>query len=363
MLKKIILISLLVLPLFSCSNSDSYLFDQQSKLGIIERQDHQKCVSQGLDYGDWDEIITELYWRCRYELINARRVSNIVDVFSKNNAVVEQMSDEVLKNLSRAKYSVLAKMEDDIELLDHEKCTKIGYKLGIVDLDDDYYICRKDLILARIPPAPRITNTFAASALPKDKSKQYIAIANETINSNKEAGLIMEMMQKYPSCAGLNTKSNDFKKCSAASDESTKCLANIGSIRVKKDLQDKIYCQKQTFIQFPDNYALAKDKSASEIEKLKLEDKKKTDKEVKEEINTTLMYLQGERDLKNIGRYVDDGNNQEEKSKDKLYSRVELLRLRESFNYQCNKKMEDKLPEFIEQSSQSCLDIAKNWDK
>jgi hypothetical protein len=360
--------SLLFLFLLSCNSSESYLLTYQSKLRIVERQDHQKCVSQGLDYGDWDELVTEMYWRCRYNLISARKLSDATSALTiRENAAVEKISEEILKNLSRAKYSALAKIEDDIEMSDHKKCSSSGYLLGGIGrmvgyTDDNYYLCRQASILARIPPAPKVTGAYEASILPPDRAAEYKAIAEE-IGNRREADLIADAMQKYPNCLGLNIKGDDFKKCSAATDESQRCLANIESVKVKKELQDKIYCQQQAFVQFPDNYALAAEKSAGEIKKLQLAKKAKEDEELRQENNATLAYLESDKNIENIGRYIEDVGNKEEQSKEKLYSRIELLKLRERFIYQCNRKMENKLPEFTKQSSQDCLDIAKNWDK
>jgi len=364
LLKKISLSILFLSTILSCNNSQSYLFTYQSKLRVVERQDHQKCVAQGLDYGDWDEIITEMYWRCRYNLITARKINYAFTADSiRNNAAIDKISEEILKNLNRAEYSSLAKIEDDIELSDHNKCKPKGYSLGINNgLDDNYYRCRQNLIIARIPPAPKITNFFETADLPPKMAEEYTAIADLS-KTNQEANFIAELMQKYPNCIGLNTKSDDFKKCSAATDESQRCLANIRSVQIKKELQDKIYCEKQTFVQFPDNYALAKEKSASEIEKLKLAQVEKHSKESNQENNMTLQYLESDKNIENIGRYIEDVSNDEEQSKEKLYSRIELLKLRERFVFQCNKKMEDKLPYFVKQSSQDCLSIAINWDK
>ncbi len=353
--------------LFSCNGSESYLFTYQSSLRIIERQDHQKCVSQGLDYGDWDEIITEMYWRCRYNLVQARIINDATTPDAiKNNAIVEKISQEILENLSRAKYSALAKIDDDIELSDHNKCMVMNNDLAIDQIgnsaNDRYYRCRQDLILARIPPAPKITHSFEAAILPEDRAAQYLKIAADSRGSSKEALLVAQMMQKYPNCVGLNIKSDDFKRCSAATDQSLQCLTTIHSLQIKKELQDKIYCQQQAFIQFPDNYALAKDKSSSEIEKSKLALKKDQGFQINQENNATLLYLEGNKTLtENIGRNIVSNDDDEKKSKEKLYSRTQLLKLRERFIYQCNKKMEEKLPDFAKKTSDDCMSIAKNW--
>ncbi len=361
-LKNLILYISLLALLLSCNNSESYLFTYQSKLRIIERQDHQKCVSQGLDYGDWDEIVTEMYWRCRYNLVQDRKINTSITPASiKNNAVIEKISEEILKNLSRAKYSALAKIDDDIELSDHKKCVSLGYNLGVLESNDNYYRCRQNLIIARIPPAPKVTNAFETAILPPDRAAEYLQIASDSRSKNQEVNTALEAMQQYPNCALLNIKTADFKKCAAAADKSRQCLASVHSLQIKKELQDKIYCQQQAFIQFPDNYALAKDKSSNEIEKLKLDIKKGKDKQLTEEANATLLYLEGNRSLTdNIGRF-EGRDDESQKAKEKLYSRVELLQLRERFVLQCNKKMEDKLPEFADKTSGDCLNIAKNW--
>lgn len=363
-IRHLLSICLLLLSFSSCNTSESYVVTYQAKLRIIEREDHQKCVSQGLDYGDWDEITTELYWRCRYNLVINRRINLAITPESiRNNKIVDIISEEMLKNLNRAKYSALAKMEDDIDLSDHKKCVDMGYDLLIGYMNDGYYKCRQNLVIARIPPAPKITNSFESAILPKDQGVN-LKIATESRESNKEAIRVAVLLQKYPNCMGLNVDSADFKKCSEAEDRSKLCVMTINSKQIKKELDDKIYCQQQAFIQFPDNYALAKDKSSNELEKIKLQSKKKNDEDVQKEINTTLLYLEGSRNIdNNIGKESLNSGDSEKQSKEKLYSRVELLKLREQFIYQCDKKMEDKLPDYTKQLTDECLDIARNWDK
>ena len=361
MFKKIFLLGSIIFLLVSCNSSESYLLTYQAKFRIIERIDHQKCVSQGLDYGEWNEIITEMYWRCRYNLVMDRKMNDAITADAiKNNAIVKKIGEGILKKLSKAKYSALAAIEEDIELSDHNQCIKLGYNLGINELNDEYYLCRQDLILSRIPPAPRVTNIFETSILSKKRGEEYLLIANNSQDIDKEGELTAKMIQKYPECSGLNIHSDDFIRCSAATDESNRCLSNINSLKIKKELEDKIYCQQQAFIQFPDNYALAKDKSSSEIEKIILENKKRDSETL--ENNSALLYLEGKRTIKSNEMYLENSNNKENYLKDGMYNRIELLKLREQFIYQCNKTMENKLPYFAEISSKNCLKIAKEWD-
>ncbi|MFT5703394.1 MAG: hypothetical protein ACI9TO_000763 [Rickettsiales bacterium] len=359
----VLLLSLLLLS--SCNNSESYLFTYQSKLRIIERADHQKCISKGLDYGQWDEITTEMYWRCRYGLIMDRKIHLAITPSAiKNNGIVKKASEEILRNLSKAKYSALAKLDEDIDLSDHKKCLSGVFNLGINDNNDAYYLCRERLVLARIPPAPKVTHSYETAILPPKRAREYLQIAQESRGKSKMSNKFAEIMQKYPHCIGLNTNSEDFKKCTNAADRAKICINGIRSLKIKKSLQDKIYCQKQAFVQFPDNYALAKNKSSTEIDRLKTKLKKQKNKEMAESNNATLLYLEGEREMKkNIGKKVDYGDKNEDKSEVQLYNKIELLKLRENFVYQCNKKMDDKLPDFAQDLFEDCNDIAKDWDK
>lgn len=346
----------------SCSVSESTLLSEQSALRVTERQDHQKCVSEGLEVGNWDDLTTELYWRCRYNLAKERiTYLPITPGLFRKNSAINKTIDIIIRNIAKAKFASLAKISDDVEILDHEKCSKMGYNLSSFNQSgvDEYYKCRERLILQRIPPAPKITHLYETSVLPEKRERNYLRISRDSRKEiNAEASEAIELMKKYPICVGLSTDSLDFKKCSEATESSKECLSNIESMKVKKRLEDKIYCQKQAFIQFPDNYALAKDKSASEIAKLEEE------KQNNEEENYTLKYLEGETsDISNLGRQVNKSDNEEERSKEKIYSKLDLLRLREQFMYQCNQTMDEKLPDFVENSTKTCLDIANNWDK
>jgi hypothetical protein len=62
----------------------------------------------------------------------------------------------------------------------------------------------------------------------------------------------------------------------------------------------------------------------------------------------------------------DDNDDQEknQKNTDKArYSKIELQRLREQFIERCNYSMEQKIPLFVQDSSDKCMKIAVDWDK
>jgi hypothetical protein len=359
-IKNIFFLLILTFIVFACNKSESYLFTQQSNLRIIERQDHQRCVAQGLDFGHWDEIVTELYWRCRYNLLQRRKIND--DVSGKtirHNAMIKKMGEEMLQNLSRARYSALAQVEEDVELSDHNKCLKMGHNFGIGHKDENYYLCRQNLILSRIPPAPKVTNAFESVILDEERSKQNLQNAAKDRKSVKEAAFALKMMQEYPICVGLNIKSADFRKCANATDESHQCNAGIRLKVVEKQLKNKKYCQNQAFVQFPDNFAQRKQKSANQINLEQKDDEDKANKN--EEENIALLYLESGGAIKSIVqkpkvKKITDGGIGE-------YNRIDLLRLREQFIVKCNENMAEKMTSFAQEVADECMQISKDWYK
>lgn len=371
-------IKVLVLQLFcfiifvACNVSESYLITNQSNLRIIERQDHQKCISQGFDLGEWDDISTEMYWRCRYNLAQERMITDPISAESiQNNAQIKLISEEILKKLNRAKQSNLARIEDDIQTMDHARCVKQGYNLDDIDRVgiNEYYLCRQKLVLDRIMPAPSVTNSYEASILSKNKFNQYLQDLAANKKPDQQVLLVNEMMSKYPLCSGLNIRSEDFKKCVDAQEEAKRCLASIETVKFKKQLEDKIYCQEQAFIQFPDNYSLAREKSSEVIAKLDREQKDREDQLKKAEHNSlTLKFLSGglTKDIETRNGSFDSKFGQfpgQLKSTNNLYSKIELLKLREQFINRCMVVTEEKLPIFVERVSDDCRNIATNWDQ
>ena len=310
-----------------------------------------------MDLGDWGDIITEIYWRCRYNLVQERMIDDAVTASAiKNNAVMSKVSEKILENLNRAKQAVLSKSEYNIDTLDHSRCIAQGYNLNTENEREltDYYKCRQDLVLERNPPAPSITHAYEASALKGDQFNQYLNDVEKYTQPEEEAMVAGEMLNRYPACVGLNVQTKDFALCVDAHKKAQKCLEGMNITVAKKQLEDKIYCQQQAFIQFPDNYSIAEHKSIEEIEK---------DIEYQEELarNKTLEFLESGRTLQVDKMRVDDEQTQEQEQV-QLYNKIKLLKLREQFITRCNDVMQKKLPIFVEQATQECKDIGNNWD-
>lgn len=323
-----------------------------------------------MDVGDWGDVNTEIYWRCRYNLVQERFIDYPISSASmENNAMIKKISDDILKKWNRSRQFLLSKLDDNIETLDHSKCISEGYDIDSVDPAqvEAYYICRQNLVLERIPPTPGITNSYEAAILSDSDSAEYMKMIKENKSTDKDVLLVSKMMNNYENCAGLKVRSDDFKKCTEATDEAKKCLSKIEVAKAKKGLEDKIYCAQQAFNQFPDDYAFSKYKSSKEIakEKQKKIDQQNEFAKMRAKESEDLQYLKGNvlEAVKNKDMLVNNSQDDSGDKKSRLYSKIELMKLREQFVKRCNKSMEEKIPQFSDKYVNDCQAIADNWNK
>ena len=143
----------MLLFVFSCSFNKSYSLNFQADLRIMEREDHKICLKQGGDIESWGSIDTEIYWRCRNQLVNERVIHDAVTSDEiRHNSIVNTIKKEITENLIKTKQVRISNLKGDINTLDHEKCVSLGFN---IDRDNDkdiesYYKCRADLVDERI---------------------------------------------------------------------------------------------------------------------------------------------------------------------------------------------------------------------
>ncbi len=137
-------------------------------------------------------------------------------------------------------------------------------------------------------------------------------------------------------------------------------------LRQKKQLDDKIYCQKQSEVQFPDNYMIAKNKSAEEIERKmrqkQLDITQKEQEANRMQINQTRQFFESGNVSKDIA-IATNNIQQSQSSKEELLKKVQILQLREEFINKCNNLMDQKLPNYVKDQTEKCLMIGKEWRK
>ncbi|MDA9231315.1 hypothetical protein N9O56_01960 [Rickettsiales bacterium] len=366
----LLLLALSIMVSNSCTPSESYLMSIKSNLRMVERKDHQSCISKGVELEEWGDVATELYWRCRYILSQDRFINNATSVPDiRNNSMVKKISSKILSNLQRARQAVLSKIEEDIEVFDHSKCISRGFDLDSDDqnINNGYYQCRKKLIYERQPPAPAITNSYEASMNNNQKQfNQYLQNIKSNALPNGSINLALNNVGKYPNCRNVNVNSMLFWDCVDAQEDSKLCLSHIDDVTAKKQLGDKVYCQKQAEVQFPDNYMIAKNKSAKEIErnmrKKQLDIARKEQEVNRKQINQTMQFFESGNVSKDIA-IAANNVKQSQSAKDELLNKVQILQLREEFINKCNNMMDQKLPNYIKEQTEKCLMVGKDWRK
>jgi hypothetical protein len=368
--KNILISSCLILGISNCKIPESYQKAIQAQMRLIEREDHQACVSQGIDFEDWDSISTEIYWRCRYSFIEKRRIHHAITAADiENNSMIKKISEKILNNLHRSKQAILSKIENNVEVFDHSKCLSMGYSLEEGDQVNDiqYYKCRENLIKSRTAPPPDLTNSFESSMMPKKKFEQYLDSTKQNKVISEDVKFTRNMIDRYPVCREVNVKSKFFGQCIKSQEESLVCFSNINTLAAKKKLDDKVYCQQQSFAQFPDNYSLTRNKSASEIEKMIKEEREKEVQRLKDlrerNINKTLKFFQ-EGYVSKDKLFRDDeiiDKKQEQSKKEEINDKIKILSLREEFINKCNELMHSKIPDYIKEQENKCKRISEDW--
>ena len=149
MLKKFLIIASALISLTNCAGNRET--DSQEKSKSIEREDHQKCASRAIDSGDWSDNATTIYWKCRYDLIENRRVSNAKNNDAEYNNLINTIKRNIVKNLNQArqlaasgrgktdednKLSILSKpkLNQYLENIDQDRPIETGTELANLQL-------------------------------------------------------------------------------------------------------------------------------------------------------------------------------------------------------------------------------------
>lgn len=311
---------LIFITCLSCTPSESYLISAQATTRAIERADHQNCIAQGIDFDEWNDSSTEIYWRCRYKLIQNKIIQDAITVEDiQNNIMIKKISEKILANLKKSSQEILYNIEDDYE-------------------------------------------TVALS-------NKQLTQTHQNYVRKSEIDFVNNMMKKYPTCRNVNVKSKLFKECSDAQEESAICLSKINDLGIKKELDDKIYCQQQAFIQFPDNYSITSSKSATEIERLLKKEREERIQRLREEkekqVNRTKAFFEKGFISQDTLFNSEEATiaKTEKMKKEEIRDKMQILDLREEFIEKCTSLMQQKFPNYLGEETRKCNDIGKDWDK
>lgn len=353
---KLTLLIILIFLSFSCSSNfkkdkDFYIISNDTAIIKFEQSDHRFCNSLNLSVTNKKSEKNELYWRCRLSLTKHRLKTDITQKESiDHNIKIGKIITQISLKLSKTPKMLLENANADLDKYEHEKCQLMGYNLDTDNQEkiDEYFLCRKILIEDRI-------------SFPAFHQSDFLDYQNDhynlgyTIDKRLDSSIneYNRAKNKYPNCIIHKISSQDFTNCSAAYDASRRCFLEIDSKKFNREAQKKITCQRQAAIRFPDkfinqdninnrnikaksDYYNNNDFSSLGIDDVtKFYDTKKSDKSDKVEHNSL------------IG------------SKNQLYSKFEIIKLREKYIKSCQVNADIEIVDYVTQLRNACEALKK----
>lgn len=342
--------------IFGCAKPNpAYILSNFPEIQNLEESDHKACKSFKINFDQVNNYNSELYWRCRfsltkYHLPTEKNTAKEQKTSFEVNDLINKISVKILNN----KESILDNENKKMDDKDHQKCLKMGYELYSEDQMkiNDYFSCRKSLIEDReaVPP-------FGNTEYLKYRNKSYnlgYVIDNRIKESIKEHQKLKEI---YPTCVKYNIVSINFKRCKEAQDNMNQCLTEINRKKFLKENEERVNCQKQTYIRYDDDLLKNNDEENEAI--------KKTNQSFDYQNNNNFSSL-GLQESQFSAVTID--NKEQEKlkkqrekinSRSGLYSRYELTKLRQNFITTCNKNSDLKTKEYAQKLTDECNKKAK----
>lgn len=339
----------------------SYTKDSElTKLSEIKRNDHEFCISLGLDF-EGNPILSEIYYRCRIMLAEHKIIIDATSTEAiRNNILIKNLIVELNENLDTSIENLNNFKNIFIDKSDHNKCLNSGYSSTILDQEkiEKYLNCRKRLIQDfQIIPPFRQTKYLRR---PQDSFNSSLVI---NLREDQEIKLFNIAKESYPICTSkFNIKTQIFKKCSEDFDKQNLCYADAKKIKFSKEMEERQYCQQKLYVNFPKSMIIQE--NDDEV------DRKKVSKSIYNNDNFYILGLD-ETSLKYFNHRTEDPliktvkkpeNRKRFNSSDQIYSKVDIVQLRQKYIKLC---IEDALPKievFYQSLNQKCRSITIKWE-
>jgi hypothetical protein len=340
----------------SKKKDEPYLLSHLENIRVFEREDHTFCSSLKLDFDKTDDLKSALYWRCRMSLARYRIYT---DQSSKelatHNLAINDLITKISLKLADTPEAILAHENKKMDRRDHQRCVALGFTDETEDHAkiEDYFTCRKALISDQ-------------KLLPPFGNPQYMNYPNDSYNIgfvvDQRIDLAIksykEQKEKYPTCIKFNLFSPNFKNCTAAQDKSHQCFSEIEKKKFKKESEEKISCQKQSYLRFPNEFLRDYDAPQKEIERTSA--------------NSAFYNQQSFASLgiSDLSKFDADQKRIEEQrlaqktasnfnSKKGMYSRFELTRLRQKYIFLCQREANKIIKEYVDSLKDECDKMTK----
>ncbi|MDX2082698.1 MAG: hypothetical protein SFV53_01755 [Rickettsiales bacterium] len=351
---------------FSCRSPqkipEPYLISTSPAIQDLERQDHKACNSLDLDSGFANKNFSnDLYWHCRLSMAKYRLATNINSTESlNNNAAISELITQISLRLAKTAESPFVKENKRLDERHHQQCVSLGFDFDINDRlkTDQYLLCRKRLI-----DEEQLDPAYGNDDYLKYSNRFYnlgFVLDNRIDKENRRS---KDAENNYPSCLKFFRDNDNFLKCTQAQDQSNQCFATINIKKFKKEAEQKTLCQKQAYLKFPDSFLKNYDQKFQDINRAK------TNADAYNKNNFVALGIgkdevelfeseetaQAEQDEADKQKALEKNIN----SKKGLYTKYELIRLRQKYIIACQKKAEAEVKKYVEGLEKACQDLGK----
>ncbi len=356
--------------LFSCNNfskntKSSYILSTIPKIRSLEKVDHDFCNSLNINYGNKNSKQSQKYWRCRLSAAKFRFKTEISTPEDQNhNQSINDLASKISAKLALSPESLLENASIEIENIEHRQCLKMGFDLSTDNQVkvDEYFACRKILIEERfaIPP-------FRKADYLKYKHGKYNTSFAIDQAIDKKIEQFKKAQEQYPECVKYKIASEEFKNCTIAYDNMDKCLLGINKKKFHKEVENKITCQRQAFLRFPNEMSKDVEDNESRLKKIN----SRSDYYNKNDFIALgigdISQFNSETEQKDKEIQNSDSQQIEStkqgliNSNKNLYARFELTKLREHYINICQKNTDSKIKKYQQSLKDRCLAIIKNF--
>lgn len=336
---------------------DPFILSHVPRIQAFEKEDNTFCASLKLDFDRTDNLRSSLYWRCRLSLAKYRLYTDTSrPEYARHNLEIGDLITQISLKIADTPEAILRRENKKMDNRQHKQCLVMGFEIFTDDQAkvDDYFACRKALIAEQ-------------QLVPPFGNKEYFKYPNNSYNIgfvidrriDEELKRYNAAKEKYPTCIKFSLNKIDFKNCSAAQDKARQCVSEIERKKFKKEAAEKIYCQKQSYIRFPDEFLKDEDRQKSEIERMNINSDYYNQHSL---ASIGLDESQFDSDKKRVEKEEAEASKKSAKninSKNGLYGKYELTRLRQKYIFGCQKEADDKVTKYVEEITQNCKEMEK----
>lgn len=340
---------------FACAHKKpAFQLSHLKNINLLETEDHNSCLSLKLNFDGNNDVTSALYWRCRLSFAKYRLYTTTeTQEKLKHNLEISDLVSKISLKIANISEPFLLRETKKLDNLQHKKCLEMGFEIDSEDQAkiDDYFGCRRALLeeYKLLPP-------YRKEAYRPYPHRSYNLgfVVDQRVDA--EIKRYESAKEKYPDCVKFGVKSQNFRNCTAAYDKAWSCFGEIEKKKFKRDQQEKLSCQKQSYGRFPDSMLKSDDDDKKTIERMN----NNSDFYNAQSIsslgldNSQFSAEKPKTDEKNPKKSAEEIN-----SKNNLYDKFELTNLRKTFIVECQKEADVRVASFVDDLKNSCEALKK----